>query len=399
MMLESLRYPGGVDFYPWVIQLLMVVTWTFHMLFVNLLIGGLGLGIYGFFKKDANWNIASITMTQVAKVSFSLAIVFGVAPLLFTQIIYDGPWYTANNLSASWVMAFIPILIVSYYMLYVFYFKNKLGAKKSTAIFPILSILLVVAAGGIMHIFSYQELFPEKWVDWYTSNGTTMNTDGWNIYAFNLPRYLLFLLLSFFITGMFMTIYSWYYRNREDKDQEYLQWFAGKGYKISLISGILTFIDALYYFSSAGIILHPLILMGLVFILGNIVSIYLSRNNLVNFSRLNGVLGLISILSVSIMRETVRFDTMQKFNSSIYDYKTNIDSLAPILFFGTLVVGGTLITYMLTLAYKSGKAKEQYAGDQDETIKKQWNFSVFIYLLYISVFIGTGIIIISKNYF
>lgn len=124
-LLNTLRSPSGVDFYPVVIQVLMVLTWAVHMFFINLVIGSMFLTIYGYFQKDLRWRHLSQKLIKIAIISLSLGIVFGVAPLLFTQTIYDNLWYTANNLSASWVVTFVPVVIVAYYAAYFFYFRNK----------------------------------------------------------------------------------------------------------------------------------------------------------------------------------------------------------------------------------------------------------------------------------
>jgi hypothetical protein len=54
----------------------------------------------------------------------TVAIVLGVAPLLFVQVIYDPFGYTSNVLSACRVIGFILILLVGYTLLYVFSWRN-----------------------------------------------------------------------------------------------------------------------------------------------------------------------------------------------------------------------------------------------------------------------------------
>ncbi len=397
-MLNQLQYPGGLDFFPGVIQFLMVLTWTLHMFFVNLLVGGLGLSMYGFLKKDRFWNKASISLTKIAKISFSLAIVFGVAPLLFTQVIYDPLWYTANNLSASWVITFIPILIVAYYMLYIFYFKNKEGAPKWIIIFPVLSIVLVMAAGFIMHIFSYAELFPDKWVDWYTNGGESMNTGGWAIYAYNIPRYLFFMLLSFAVTGIYMSLYSWYFRKRKDIDQEYLETFAKKGTGITLGFGMLSIVSLITYLVMDGFIGHPVTVAAVLVLVLTLAFVFFARNEPVKYALLSMGFGFVTLLGVSIMREAIRMTSVEKFGYSIYEYKVVLDSLGPILFLGTLSVGISLFVFMLYTTYRAGQTEGVFEASKDEKASKFWTYSFAILITYIIVFVGAGLFIIGKNF-
>jgi hypothetical protein len=50
--------------------------------------------------------------------ALGVAITFGVAPLVFLQILYRKPFYTANLLLFHRWMAILPVLIVSFYLLY-----------------------------------------------------------------------------------------------------------------------------------------------------------------------------------------------------------------------------------------------------------------------------------------
>ena len=101
LVLNTLRDPAGVPFYPIVFQALYILTWALHIAFVLLALGSIPLALIGSAKKaiDENWKKLSSHMTQVAKISVSLLIVLGVAPLLFTQVIYDANWYVTNPIS------------------------------------------------------------------------------------------------------------------------------------------------------------------------------------------------------------------------------------------------------------------------------------------------------------
>lgn len=76
-------------------------------------------------KSDNNWKILTAHLIQTGKISVSLLIVLGVAPLLFTQVIYDPNWYTINTLSGLWVVIFIYCLLVAYSIFYWYYYANK----------------------------------------------------------------------------------------------------------------------------------------------------------------------------------------------------------------------------------------------------------------------------------
>ncbi|CCQ97745.1 conserved membrane hypothetical protein [[Clostridium] ultunense Esp] len=400
-LLDQLRYPSGTDFFPIVTQILMVVTWAIHMFFVNLVIGGMILSIYGYLKKELRWRRASQTLANVAKISLSLAIVFGVAPLLFTQTIYDNLWYTANNLSAFWVVLFVPVAIVAYYLLYFYYFRNKERSGKWVLFLGIPSVLLILLAGAIMHILSYQQLFPDQWVKWYTNNGTTMNTDGWHVYAFNIPRYLLFILLSFFVTGIYMMLYAWYFRQRQDKDQGELAWFKEVGRKAALFFGGFLILDVILYNALQGSLLNPIIWVIVAFLLLSWFLLMLLGKSphdgavptLITFAFL-------SVLAVGVMREAIRMFELRKFQYSVYNYPLRLDLFGPSFFFATLLVGIAVFVFVLYMLYQAGKKEGHYDAHQNQTIVSLWKFSFYALVMWLIVFWGTGAIVVANiNHF
>ncbi|MDY0323479.1 MAG: hypothetical protein RBR24_05635 [Candidatus Carbobacillus sp.] len=396
-LLNTLRSPSGVDFYPVVIQILMVLTWAIHMFFINLVIGSMFLTVYGYFQKDLRWRHLSQKLIKIAIISLSLGIVFGVAPLLFTQTIYDNLWYTANNLSAAWVVTFVPVVIVAYYAAYFFYFRNKDRSPIWLAIFPIFSLLLILLAGSIMHIFSYQELFPDQWINWYTNNGTTMNTDGWHIYAFSVPRFLLFIFLSFFVLGIFLKGYAWFFGKRTDMDQNEVAWFGTVGHKVAVVSGGLLVADAILYNILQGTMMHPVIwgTVGFVAIVWALLIAWGNRTMSWTVPTLVILAGL-SDLSVGIMREAIRMIELAQYQHTIYDYPLNMDIFGPIFFFGTLFVGIAIFSFVLYVLYKGGRVAGVYEASKVEPANTAWRMAWYAVVMWLVVFWGTGVIVLSQ---
>lgn len=400
-LLNELRYPSGTDFFPLVTQILMVLTWAIHMFFVNLVIGGMLVSIYGYVKKGSYWRIASQKLANIAKISLSLAIVFGVAPLLFTQTIYDNLWYTANNLSAFWVVLFIPVAIVAYYLLYFYYFRNKEKSGNWVLFLGVPSLLLIFLAGAIMHILSYQQLFPSQWVNWYTNNGTTMNTDGWHVYAFSIPRYLLFIFLSLFVTGIYMMLYSWYFRNRNDMDQEMLRWFKEVGRKLALLFGGILVLDVILYNLLQGSLLSPVIWVIIAFLLLSwFLLMILGKSTHPAAVPLLITFAFLSVLAVAIMRESIRMFELAKFQYSVYNYPLRLDLFGPSFFFATLIVGILVFLFVLYMLYHAGKKEGLYDASGNETTVSLWRISFYALVMWMIVFWGTGAIVVANiNHF
>lgn len=240
-ILNLLRDPAGLPFYPVVFQGLYILTWALHALFVFLSLGALGLSLYGTLrqKTDKNWSILTPHLIQVGKISVSLLIVLGVAPLLFTQVIYDPNWYTINTLSGLWVVIFIYCLLVGYSMYYWYYYANKAN-KSSSKLIGAVSFLLLIFAGLLMHSFAVQSIQPEKWMQWYAPNGV-VDTSGLNFHV-NTIRFLFLISLSITAIGLFLQNYSDFIKSNKAFLESYDNYIKNLGSKITTFAIIINFV-------------------------------------------------------------------------------------------------------------------------------------------------------------
>ena len=233
-VLYALRDPAGLPFYPLVFTLLGVLTFALHIFAVQLMLGASALTMIGAFRSDANWRRLAAAMLDVAKIAVSVAIVIGVAPLLFVQVTYDPFWYSSNVLSARWVIYFILILIAGYWAMYLYYFKNRGLPPQQTPrlrwAMPV-SVVLLLVVGFIMHVLTYQMLYPEQWMQWYAPGGR-LDTSGSGLHAYNPWRFLFFIAMAAPVVGAWLLAYRRYFAVRADADQNYLEWAAGLGVRL-----------------------------------------------------------------------------------------------------------------------------------------------------------------------
>lgn len=389
-LLEALRDPAGVPFYPVVMQVLQVITFALHITFVYTSVGGLLVALFGFTRKDERWQRLAQASLVLAKVSVSLAIVLAVAPLLFYQIIYDSLWYASANLSAAWYVMSIVLLLIGYYSTWGAYFMKQKPTVATVLTF--LGVVFLLWVGFIIHVVNYQALYPEKWVAWYTNGGTTMNTSGWNIYAFNIFRYVAFLVapaLSF--TGIFLMLYGRYFRGREDMDQSYLEWASHVGAKLALPSAAVWLLSYFLYvlsipsdWNAKGSIFTLLGGMGIILTLG---VLFVSMKNPVKMALPSLVAGGVAIILISVFREYLRLASTAPFGYSPYNHKLNLELLSPLLFFGTLATGLILYAYAWWMAYKAGKVPKGKVVEATETERHLGDLSVFVVTPWAVVFI------------
>jgi mono/diheme cytochrome c family protein len=124
------------------LQGVLFVTFTFHILFVLLAIGTAILSIYYFIHtwyagrlEELRWDREILRTFMAHK---SLAVVLGVAPLLLIQVGFTVPFFTGVNLLAPFWMLIIPLLIAAFLLF------DGLGHKME--VHPLLHLVLGLLA-------------------------------------------------------------------------------------------------------------------------------------------------------------------------------------------------------------------------------------------------------------
>jgi len=183
--LDPAPIPGPV----WLFHLLWVVTFLLHMLFVNVVLGGSLLsvlagdgrrGLQKFFINANSWAI-------------SLAITFGIAPLLFVQVLYGRFFYTATILVAGSWLGMLVLLTVGYYLNYVA--KFRLEKDKAAGIALPLSAFCFLLISAIQVMVNLLHLQPQRWEGVWTQAQSALADPTF------IPRWLHFLLAALTMAG------------------------------------------------------------------------------------------------------------------------------------------------------------------------------------------------------
>jgi hypothetical protein len=397
--LQAMRDPAGIPALPVIFQILMVFTWVFHIAFVNLTLGAAAMSIYAFYgHPDApNWERLSIALTKVAKVGVSLLIVLGVAPLLFTQVIYDPEWYASNVLSARWAIIFIASLIAAYCLWFAFYWENHEGAKRHIGLYAVAALGLFLMDGLIMHVLSYQAIQPEKWMEWYAPGGV-IDTGGGRLHAIEWPRFLFIVSLSVPAIGIFLVAYADYLATHAGRSPEYLAFARRLGRKVGFRGFVVSLPFLIWWHldlpKQTGLTWQP---FAWLMVLAVVVVANMTRDESGNVHGYTlvalgtGILGLLAV-----WREVVRATYLGSFGYSIYDYKVNVDWPSMFLFFATLIgVGGLVGGFFLSLLYRAGKQQGLYEANR--TIATLGTGAVAVLTLWIAVFFIYGASIYIRN--
>ena len=189
------------------LKFLLLLTFILHIIPMNILLGGsiiavitelLGRRGSNRFHKELIRDLG-----RALPIVTTYTVTLGVAPLLFVQVLYGQFFYTSSILMAWPWLFVVPLLILGYYGLYLWYLKGEeLGAsgiwiKIGSAVFFALIGFLYTNNLVLM-------LTPEKWSGMYAASqkGIRLNLGDPTIF----PRYLHFLLAALAIAGLFIMV-------------------------------------------------------------------------------------------------------------------------------------------------------------------------------------------------
>ncbi|MBT3265620.1 hypothetical protein HN371_00630 [Candidatus Poribacteria bacterium] len=208
----------------WVVQFLLLLTFTLHALAMNVLLGG---GIVAALavargRKSPGSRIDRLGrgLAKALPYAAATAITTGVAPLLFVQVLYGQFFYSSSILMAVPWLAIVGILTIAYYGLYVNAFRAGADRPMRTRIAWGSSALLVIV--GLLYTSNIAlMLAPERWADAYAPHGLNPQ-----ITLASLARYAHVLVGALAVSGAFVVAYGLFARRT---CAEYGSWVVRSG--------------------------------------------------------------------------------------------------------------------------------------------------------------------------
>ena len=194
-------------------QFLLLLTFPLHLLAMNAMLGGLAIGIVQHIKGGEVERKLAHRIAIALPLVIAFVVNFGVAPLLFLQVLYGQFVYSSSVLMGSFWILIIPILIVGYYGAYLYDFKFKsLGMFGPVIAVVVFCFLLVIA-----FFFSNNMLLmslPERFAEYFNQkNGTILAFDHVTFW----PRYLHMICGSLAVGGLFVVLLG---RFKKSEDRE-----------------------------------------------------------------------------------------------------------------------------------------------------------------------------------
>ncbi len=161
--------PGATVLY----LLLFVGTLVIHFVFMSYVLAGSVWVFFGLFRSREKPSVITDVLKDWMPVMLSGAITAGVAPLLFIQILYRQPFYTANLLQFHRWMVILPVLIVLFYLAYLIKAQGHRHSwlQKVAAAACVCCVLFIAWSWSGNHVLSLQS--HDAWQGDYAGNAGT----------------------------------------------------------------------------------------------------------------------------------------------------------------------------------------------------------------------------------
>ncbi len=336
-------------------QALLLLTFLLHILVMNIMLGTAFIALVSHLKNNRTSN--SLTREIAKKLPFAIAFAvnFGVAPLLFAQVLYGHFLYTSSVLMATFWLSIIGLLMIAYYAAYVYKYKHdQLPSGRIFLIGLTVSLLLII--GFFFSNNMTLMLHPESWSRYLEQpGGLLLNLADPTL----LPRYLHFMLSAIAIGGLSIAIFSSYKHSRGQQDAQLgiesgCKWFAystmvniavGFWFYFSLPKGMLA------HSTPQGIFFIILLIAGLGLSILAIIRALSCRVLAVTH------LTLTAVVLMVFMRDLVRRAYLKPWFTP-QDLEV-VPVYAPfILFLLSFIAGLALIGWMLKLAFEANANEE-----------------------------------------
>lgn len=353
----------------WLFKLLHDVTLALHLSAVELLLGGIILGLtlltLGRAKGSSEYQQAAGVLAHRLPTVMAFVINLGVPPLLFAQVLYGRALYTSSVLIGAYWISVIFLLMASYYGLY-FSAKRAEHQKPWTAT-GFASLLLVLTIAFIYSNNMTLMLRPQSWAGMYqhSPGGLQWNTADPTMF----PRWLFFVVGSLPAAGVASMLLG--KRPHLEDSAKQVLWRIGA---VAAVVGIVVQAGLAQVAISAQpasvvstVMQNPFYVLFAYGWMATAVLVLLAAGAAV-FSRTSLPIAIaaalavfLNIASTVMVRDGIRDVTLRMVGFEVWDRQvvTNWSVVGLFLFLFVAALG--VIGYLIVIAAKARPAKESYA--------------------------------------
>ena len=335
-------------------QFLLLLTFPLHILAMNAMLGGLAIGIVQHIKGGDIQKKLAHRIAIALPLVIAFVVNFGVAPLLFLQVLYGQFVYSSAVLMGIFWISIVPILIVGYYGAYLYDFKFKtLGMFGPVVAIGVFVILLVIG-----FFFSNNMLLmslPERFSEYFEhKNGTLLAVDHVTFW----PRYLHMMCGALAVGGLFVGLLG---RFRKGDDPELAEHSERIGITTFFVLTLVNVLFGFWYllslpkeqmmlFMGGNIGATLVFLIALLAVVGAVVVAYKRRFWLTFFH------AVVIVVLMTFLRSWLRSDYLGNFFT--LDQLQVLPQYSPLIMFLVTLVGG-----LLCVGWLIKKTADVFASD------------------------------------
>jgi hypothetical protein len=199
-----------------VLWALLQLTFLFHLVAMNVVLGGSILALHARFSRrgeGASHRAALVAFFEGAlPVAVAATVTLGVAPLLFVQVLYGRLFFTSSILMAGFWLAIVPLVILGYYGAYRLAFQGGAPGGRPRAVAALVA-LLFAAVAFLQVSNATRALRPETFLGAYRADhrGLTLNLADPTFW----PRTLHLLVGAVAVAALGAALYGVFRRARE----------------------------------------------------------------------------------------------------------------------------------------------------------------------------------------
>ena len=336
-------------------QILLIITLFLHILLMNVMLGTGFIAFVNLFRADGAETPLSRSVSTKLPFAIAFTVNFGIAPLLFVQVLYGNFLYASSILMANFWLWIIGLLIISYYLAYIFNYRydSFLSGRLLLLGFSVAGMLII---GFFMTNNFTMMQRPDVWGRYFDHpTGLLLNLDDPTLF----PRYLHFITAAVAIGGLSIALYNHYlYRRGDTSVQDRIQygcnWYG--------IATIVNFGLGFWFFGALPDHVHdPGTLTGALTALFLVTAIIAGALSIMYSLRGRVMptlyLALLTVFLMILVRDLIRAAYLQPY-FTVSDL-TVIPQYSPLILFLLFFVGGlVLIGWMLKMAYQAFNNKE-----------------------------------------
>lgn len=322
-------------------QFLLLLTFPLHLLAMNAMVGGLVIGVAQHLTGGERGRLLAHKIALALPLVIAFTVNFGVAPLLFVQVLYGQFIYSSSVLMGSFWILIIPMLIIAYYGAYLYDFKfTRLGM--SGPLIGLLSLSLILVIGFFFSNNMLLMSVPEEFQRYFSQmNGTLLVAERAELW----PRFLHMILGACAVGALFVAMLC-----RFSGDKELSVYGTGLGVKMFLYLTGLNVLVGFWYllslpdgltslFMGGSTIASALLIVGLLLAAGAVWAAVKGKYWLT----LSHAVMLVVVMS--LMRSALRSGYLH--DVFTLDQLEVIPQYSPMIFFFATLVLGLICLYWL----------------------------------------------------